>query len=147
MASPTRWTWVCMDSRSWWWIGRPGELWFMGSQRVGHDWVTELNWTNVHALDSAWVCVCAHMYVCQCIIVCVCVCVGRQRWEGESSQLRVLLLFSCSVMSDSLRPHELQHTRPPCPSPTPGAYSNSCPSNWWCHPTISSSVVPFSSCP
>ena len=52
--------------------------------------------------------------------------------------------FSYSVMSDSLRPHGLQHTRLPCPSPTPGAYSNSCPSSRWCHPTISSSVVPFS---
>ena len=48
-------------------------------------------------------------------------------------------------MSDSLWPHELQHTRLPCPSPTPGAHSNSCPSNQWCHPTISSSVIPFSS--
>ena len=55
--------------------------------------------------------------------------------------------FSRSVMSDSLRPHELQHARPPCPSPTPGVYSNSCPSSQWCHPAISSSVVPFSSCP
>ena len=49
-------------------------------------------------------------------------------------------------MSDSLRPHGLQHTRPPCPSPTPGVCSNSCPLSWWCHPTISCSVVPFSSC-
>ena len=55
--------------------------------------------------------------------------------------------FSHSVMSDSLRPHELQHARPPCPSPTPRVYSNPCPLSWWCHPTISSSVVPFSSCP
>ena len=55
--------------------------------------------------------------------------------------------FSCSVMSDSLRPHESQHARPPCPSPTPGLYSNSCPSSWWCHLAISSSVIPFSSCP
>ena len=55
--------------------------------------------------------------------------------------------FSHSVMSDSLRPHELQHARPPCPSPTPRVYSNSCPSSWWCHPAISSSVIPFSSCP
>ena len=52
--------------------------------------------------------------------------------------------FSCSVMSYSLRPHEF-HARPPCPSPTPTAYSNSCPLSRWCHPTISSSVVPFSS--
>ena len=54
--------------------------------------------------------------------------------------------FSCSVMSDSFWPQGLQHTRLPCPSPTPGAYSNSCPSSQWCHPTISSSVLPFSSC-
>ena len=50
-------------------------------------------------------------------------------------------------MSDSLRPHELQHARPPCPSPTPGVHPNPCPLSRWCHPTISSSVVPFSSCP
>ena len=53
--------------------------------------------------------------------------------------------FSCSVMSDSLQPHEVQHARPPCPSPTPGAYSNSCPLRQWSHPTISSFVIPFSS--
>ena len=55
--------------------------------------------------------------------------------------------FSHSIMSDSLQPHEPQHARPPCPSPTPGVHSNSRPSSRWCHPTISSSVVPFSSCP
>ena len=53
--------------------------------------------------------------------------------------------FSCSVMSNSLWPHGLQHARPPCPSPTPRVYSNSCPLSWWCQSTISSSVVPFSS--
>ena len=53
--------------------------------------------------------------------------------------------FSHSVVSHSLWPYGLQHTRLPCPSPTPGAYSNSCPLSWWCHPTISSSVIPFSS--
>ena len=55
--------------------------------------------------------------------------------------------FSCSVMSDSLWPHELQHARPPCPSPTPGVHPNPYPLNWWCHPTISSFVIPFSSSP
>ena len=55
--------------------------------------------------------------------------------------------ISRSVVSDSLRPHESQHARPPCPSPTPGVHSNSRPSSRWCHPAISSSVVPFSSCP
>ena len=59
----------------------------------------------------------------------------------------VSVQFSRSVMSNSLRPHESQHARPPCPSPTPGLYSNSCPSSRWCHPAISSTVVPFSSCP
>ena len=55
--------------------------------------------------------------------------------------------FSHSVVSDSLQPHKLQHARPPCPSSTPGVYPNSGPLSWWCHPAISSSVVPFSSCP
>ena len=55
--------------------------------------------------------------------------------------------FSYAVASHSLRPHELQHTRPPCPSPTPRVHSNSCPLSWWFHSAISSSVIPFSSCP
>ena len=55
--------------------------------------------------------------------------------------------FSHSVVSNSLRPHGLQCTRPPCPSPAPGVYSNSCSLSRWCHPSISSSVIPFSSCP
>ena len=55
--------------------------------------------------------------------------------------------FSHSVMSDTLRPHELQHSRPPCLSPTTGVHWNSCPSSRWCHSAISSSVIPFSSCP
>ena len=55
--------------------------------------------------------------------------------------------FSCSVVSNSLWPHESQHAKPPCPSSTPRVHSNSCPSSQWCHPAISSSVIPFSSCP
>ena len=55
--------------------------------------------------------------------------------------------FSHSVVSDFLQHHEVRHARPPCPSPTPGVYSNSCPLSRWCHPTISPSVIPFSSCP
>ena len=55
--------------------------------------------------------------------------------------------FSRSVVSDSLWPHESQHARPPCPSPSPGIHSNSCPSSRWCHPPILSAVIPFSSCP
>ena len=60
---------------------------------------------------------------------------------------KCLVQFSHSVVSESLRPHESHHARPPCPSPTPRVYSNSCPSSRWCHPAISSSVTPFFSCP
>ena len=59
--------------------------------------------------------------------------------------MQLMFQFSCSVVSDSLHPHALQHTSLPCPSPTLRAYSNSCPSSRWCYPTISSSVIPFSS--
>ena len=68
-------------------------------------------------------------------------------FETDSILNVLSVQFSCSVLSDSLWPHELQHARPPCPSPTPGVHSNSCPSSWWCHPAISSFVVLFSSCP
>ena len=67
-------------------------------------------------------------------------------WES-TCQCRCSVQFSRSVVSDFLWPHETQHTRPPCPSPTPGIYPNSCPLSQWCHLTISSSVVPFFSCP
>ena len=66
-------------------------------------------------------------------------------WYSHASRYSVQ--FSCSVVSNSLRPHEPQHARLPCPSPTPGVHSNSCPSSRWCHPIISSSVGPFSSRP
>ena len=78
-----------------------------------------------------------------CLNVCCCFCSPNnifQFYRYRSVQ------FSRSVVSDFLQPHELQHTRPPCPSPTPGVYSNSCPSSQWGHPAISSWVVPFSSC-
>ena len=68
--------------------------------------------------------------------------VNKVKWGYISS-----VQFSTSVVSDSLQPHESQHARPPCPSPTPGVHSDSCPSSQWCHPAISSSVIPFSSCP
>ena len=75
-------------------------------------------------------------------ILCTAVLKGffMEKYTGYSSDQ-----ISRSVVSDSLRPCESQHARPPCPSPTPGAYSNSCPSRQWCYPTISSSVIPFSS--
>ena len=68
------------------------------------------------------------------------------RWPKYWSFSINSVQFSCSVVSNSLRPQGLQHTRPPCPSPTPGVYPNSCPLSQWCHPTISSSVIHFSSC-
>ena len=70
-----------------------------------------------------------------------------KQWEKMNGSGKVSVQFSRSVMSEHLRPHGLHRARPPCPSPTAGAYSNSCLLNWWCHPTISSSVIPFSSCP
>ena len=75
-------------------------------------------------------------------------CIGREvlyHYLHLGSPYCCSVQFSCSVVSDTLRPHGLQHTRLPCPSPTPGVYSNSCPLSQWCHPTISSSAVPFSS--
>ena len=74
-------------------------------------------------------------------------------WKDNNWRIKIWMhilssvQFSRSVVSDSLWPHESQHARPPCPSPTPGVHSNSRPSSWWCHLAISSSVVPFSSCP
>ena len=69
----------------------------------------------------------------------------RKQWYICTMEYSVQ--FSRSVVSDYLRPHELQHARPPCPSPTPGVHPDSCPSSQWCHSAISSSVIPFSSCP
>ena len=68
-------------------------------------------------------------------------------WTGNFEEVNFLVQFSHSVVYDSSRHHEQQHTRPPCSSPTPAVHPNSCPSSRWCLPTISSSVVPFSSCP
>ena len=73
-----------------------------------------------------------------------------QKWQLFGNEIFFLfssVQFSSSAMSNSFWPHESQHARPPCPSPTPGIYSNSCPLSRWCHPAISSSVFPFSSCP
>ena len=69
---------------------------------------------------------------------------------GASGRTMLVLIYiwkwNCSVVSNSLQPHGCQHARPRCPLPSPRVYSNSCPLSWWCHPTISSSVVPFSFC-
>ena len=82
----------------------------------------------------------------------ICRILNRRYWLAFNFRLFLYstissVQFSHSVVLDSLWPHELQHTRPPCPSPSPGVHSDSRPSSWWCHPAISSSVIPFSSCP
>ena len=104
MASLTQWTWVWVNSASWWWTRKPGMLQSMGSQRVGHDWATELNYTWRVKLQQKVTLV----------------------LTGTFSTMRTLssVQFSRSVMSDSLWPHELQHARLPCLTPTPRAYSN-----------------------
>ena len=100
-----------------------------------------------------YLCVC----ICVCMFVCVCVVCDKCKEEQQcrcnifflSESLGIIrsVQFSRSVVSDSLWPHESQHTRPPCPSPTPRVHSDSRPSSQWCHPATSSSVVPFFSCP
>ena len=87
------------------------------------------------------VCVCIYTYMHVCTYIYTHTDVYTHTETYISDQI------SCSVVSDSLRPHELQHARPPCPSPTPRVHSDSHPSSQWCHSAISSSVVPFSSCP
>ena len=78
--------------------------------------------------------------------------ISSERTTGEIQEIYVswwtikVKVKHRSVMSDSLRPHGLQHTRPPCPSPTPRVHPNPCPLRWWCHPIISCSVIPFCSC-
>ena len=114
-------------------MAEPGGLLSMGSQ--SWTWLTRLSssstilWTSVHS-SSGTLCTRSNplnLFITSTVY--------------SSDQI------SRSVVSDSLWPHESQHTRHPCPSPSPGVHSNSCPLSRWCHPAISSSVVPFSSCP
>ena len=146
MASLTRWTWVWVRSRSWWWTGRPGVLQSMGLQTVRHDWATELNWTELN-----WRAILTILTSSNFNFDILMSDISNFMHVSFKPQNMVIFIsrrgqFSCSVMSDSLWPHETQHARPPCPSPTPGVYPNPCALSCWCHPTISSSVVPFSSC-
>ena len=158
------------------WTEEPDRLQSMGLQRVGHDWATSLAqkmsckqnrgeshveslgngvlglkgkyptpfyssfWYLSRGVSAIYTCVqMVHTYV--SIHTCM------QSLFVDSSLAISSVQFCCSVVSDSLRCHESQHARPPCPSPIPGVYPNSCPSSQWCHPAISSSVIPFSSCP
>jgi len=99
--------------------------------------VAHLKWGTQLSLSS-------HLLLLPCYLLLHNQPLKTMRWKAIKSLM--VIQFSSSVMSDSLRHHGLQHARPPCPSPTPGVYSNACPLSQWCHPTISSSVVPFSSC-
>ena len=178
MASPTWWTWVWASSRGWWWTGKPGMLQSLGSQKVGHDWVTELNWTELNWNPSLVPNVGDHwLYFyqtvrgihitgmvpssndslkCHWLNIRLCLDAELCKWKkgrGYSSLWPFIpragpstLFSSVAQLCPTLRPHGLQHSRLPCLSPTPGAYSDSCPLSQWCHATISPSVIPFSSC-
>ena len=143
------------------WTEEPGRLQPMGLQTVGHYWVTK------HSTLQGRYCYCFLIYYTSVS--------SRKRFHIISvSSMKLFAYrttpvvfshysyhitfifqtpffwhftqFSVSVMSDSLRPRGLQHARPPCPSPTPGVHPNPCPLSQWCHPTISSFIIPFSSC-
>ena len=123
-------------TQSAWSVGRVLSFW---------SWLCYLS--PVWCWTSDWLSMCHHIlfYHVECWYPCVVL-----MW-GLNHCLKVIqhissVQFNFSVMSDSLWPHGLQHTRPPCPSPTTGVYSNSCPSSRWHHPTISSSLIPFFSC-
>ena len=222
MASLTRWAWIWVDSGSWWWTGSPGVLRFMGLQRVGHDWATELNWTEnwfsalCFYFTAEWIsCMCTHipfllslpstrphptplgphrapswalyalpqaptsylLYIwylthrCQCYSL-TCTALKNSNSRGAvrrnggirsyatyiplaSQHLCFTLSHSfqhcyCSVTQSFLtlcdRPYDLQHTSHQSFTVSQSC-SCSCPLSQWCHPTISSSVFPFSSCP
>ena len=116
------------------WTVEPGRLQSMGSQKIRHNWVTFTLLSLIRKLRSL-------------LVIQISQILSHMAIRGITSSFThsvSLIQFSRSVVSDSLWPHEPQHARPPCPSPTPGVYSNSCPLSRWCHPTISSSVVPFS---
>ena len=132
MTSLAQWTWVWVNSGSWWWTGRPGVLRYMGSQRVGHDWATELNWRLIKEYNQKL----------KQLNLAKIPRVGFTVW-WTLLQTR----FCRSVVSNSFWPYGLQHTSLPCPPLSPRVCSNSHLLNQWCYPTISFSVAPFSSCP
>ena len=158
------------------WMEEPGRLQFMGSKRVRHNWATSLFFFSifdVHHQTS----VCRerlwwkkNFFINKFFetqrkrIIRSTACTSQEHhWNTvplkTTWQIPILFIdylkkidyfsvqFSRLVLSDLMKPHEPQHARLPCPSPTPGVHPNPCPSSWWCHPTISFSEVPFSSCP
>ena len=129
MASPTQWTRV-------WPIQEDCER----QGRVAKSWTQPSNWTTTSSLKGKKVLKSEERH--QINELCVNLAIIQ-----KESDVKCSVQFSHSVVSDSLRLHESQHARPPCPTPSPRVYSNSCPSSQWCHPAISSTVVPFSSYP
>ena len=129
--------------RSWWWTRSAGVLQSVGLQRVGHDWASALNWVCIYQCCSPSsshppLPVCVHMSI-----------LYLHLYFCSANNILVLIRFhqfSRSVVSNSFWPHEPQHARHPCPSPSPGVHPHPCPLCQWCHPTISSSAIPFSSC-
>ena len=118
-------------------------------KKCGFDpWVRKIPWRKKWQPTPVFLTEEAHRGAWQAIVHRV---AKSQMWLKQLSRhIRIQfssVQFSRSFMSDTLPPHELQHSRPPCPPPTPRVYSNSCPLNQWCHPNISSSVISFSSCP
>ena len=131
------------------WFGRNSDSFSTHSvsRKDVHPGKLEVSWWDGETLGvPAQVCVGAgrKQYLQSCHWLAVSVMNGK---SSQSSHPFSSVQFSRSVVSDSLRPHESHQARPPCPSPTPGLHSDSRPSSQWCHPAISSSVVPFSSCP
>ena len=116
------------------WTEDPGEQWSIRSQRGGHDW-SKLAHMHTRLFPSLL------LFTFLLYLISL-----PSEMQGYMKVLWGSVQFSHSVVSDSLQPHILQHISPPCPSPTPGVYWNSCPLSQWCHPAISSSVIPFSSC-
>ena len=134
------------------WTEEPGGLQSIGFQWVRHDCMTKQHISTFTWYISPKTSMCFLLWVFAGQIpgmdlsMCVSLSVDYMQAIWLSSSF-FWFQFSRSVVSDSLRAHELQHARPSCPSPTPRVHPNSCPSSWWCHPAISSSVVRFSSCP
>ena len=158
MASLTRWTWVWASSRSWWWIGKPGVLQSTRLQRVGHNSETELLLRNIcqnnylklpkpqDTIYDSLVWSVVENAIWRVYFLWWADAVIKWRLHKVYQILRLTfssVQFSHLVVSDSLWPRESQQARLPCPSPTPGACSNSCPLSQWCHPTISSCLPRF----
>ena len=137
-SSTSDWTYaLCSGARglNHWTTGRSGQLFSFWTLKVFY-FVSWLPLLQFWSWPSVWL-----LFLCRSPVFFSLIVSFHSSVSSVSS-----VQFSRSVVSDSLRPHESQHTRPPCPSPTPGVHSNSRPSSWWCHPAISSSAVPFSSC-